>query len=147
MFRYLIIEDNDQARQLLALQKISYKVEADLIRYSDLPPLNDTLEILQNSKETFCGYYDGARLVGAISYERRGDVLDICRLMVHPEFFRREIAQTMLQEIDGMEKAEIMTVSTGSKNIPALKFYQRYGFVAQGEREVASGIFITSLKK
>lgn len=72
---------------LLALQKLSYRKEADLIGSDEIPPLHETLEALQASSETFYGYFLDGQLAGAISYKRGDDLLDIYRMMVHPAFF------------------------------------------------------------
>lgn len=174
--RRLNLAEDSEARQLLDLQQLSYQVEASLIGYADLPPLKDTLETLRSSNEQFYGYFDRETLVGAISYESEGisvkcrecdkggrhsqgltparflderarKGLDICRLVVHPEFFRRGIGGKLLRKIEGLEDPELMTVWTGSKNTPALELYKRFGFVALEEREVAPGVFVTYLKK
>lgn len=147
MIKEINIHNEVESRLLYDLQQLSYKVEADLMGFWDLPPLKETLEALQNSSEIFYGYHDGKMLVGAIAYERVGNVLDICRLIVHPHYFRRGIAGVLLREIEGLEKPESITVATGSKNTPALKFYEYYGFIAQGEFEVVPGVFITRFKK
>jgi ribosomal protein S18 acetylase RimI-like enzyme len=69
--------------------------------------------------------------------------VDICRLVVHPRAHRRGIASKLLDALpDGPQ-----TVSTGSKNEPALALYRKRGFVEVGEREVAPGVSLTDLSR
>lgn len=136
------------AEQVLALQKLSYQVEADLIGYSGIPPLQDSLESLQACQEIFYGLRVGVDLVGAIAYERHEEIVEICRLMVHPDWFRQGIASRLLRSVEEADAAvRTFRVSTGSGNLPAIRLYQRAGYVAQQERPVAAGVFVTSFEK
>ena len=114
MIQMLNVQDRDEATELLALQKLAYRKEADLIGSDQIPPLYETLEALQQSTETFYGYVLDGRLAGAISYKRERNLLDIYRMMVHPDYFRRGIARALLQFVERCEPDVIrMTVSTG----------------------------------
>lgn len=144
----LNVHDKFEVRDMLNMQISAYKVEAEIIGYNGIPQLDDTVESLMASKETFNGYkYDG-KLAGFISYELSGRELDICRLVVHPNYFRKGIASRLLDNVmieNG--KVDRFNVSTGSKNVPAIKLYERFGFTFYREVEVATGIFITLLIK
>ncbi|MCI3921434.1 GNAT family N-acetyltransferase [Paenibacillus sp. TRM 82003] len=110
----------------------------------------DTPEKLQGSGETFVGCFEnGDRLVGAISYKLLDDgrTVDIHRMMVHPERFRRGIASKLLAAAltqPGLSKA---LVSTGTRNDPAVFLYQRHGFVPTGVVEIAPDVTITEFAK
>ena len=54
----------------MRLQRASYRVEADLIGFEDLPPLRETPEELTAVQESFLGAYEGERLLGAIAFFR-----------------------------------------------------------------------------
>ena len=45
--------DASTARQVLALQRMAYRIEADLIGFDDIPPLQESLDELQACKEVF----------------------------------------------------------------------------------------------
>lgn len=138
----------NSANDVLQLQLLSYKVEADLIGFYEIPPLKDTIESLQQCGETFFGYYIDNELGGAISYKNENGELDIHRLMVHPNHFRKGIAGELLQYIQTNEVGfETIIVATGSKNAPAVKFYQYNGFQITEERTVAEGVSLTFFKK
>ncbi|MBT2679759.1 GNAT family N-acetyltransferase [Bacillus sp. ISL-35] len=134
------------AAEVLDLQKKSYRIEADLIGTDEIPPLKETFEQLQNCGETFIGYFIEGVLAGAVSYKKSGEVLDIHRMMVHPDFFRRGIAGKLLAEVERQECHEII-VSTGAANTPAIKLYEKLGFVRQGDSVVGNGLVIANFKK
>lgn len=144
--RAIDVFDSCRCSILLALQHASYQIEADLIAYPDLPPLKDTAGSLQGSGETFWGYYIADDLAGAISYKMIGTTLDIHRMMVHPRYFRRGIAQALLRFVQAQALAAGATrliVSTGSANLPACTLYRRSGFHDDYSEEIVPGLTIT----
>lgn len=134
-----------QAEELLRLQKISYQVEAELIGFYEIPPLKDTLTSLQACDENFYGYFIEDKLAGAISYKRFGELLDIHRMLVSPDYFRRGIAFSLLKFVTELEQVGLtkIVVSTGARNEPAKNLYRRVGFQEVEEVEIVPGLFIT----
>ncbi|MGI6192923.1 MAG: GNAT family N-acetyltransferase [Christensenellales bacterium] len=135
----LDITNPDTAKEVLSIQIPAYQIEAKLIGYDEIPNLKDTVESLQQCGETFYGYYMDGNLCGAISFTVASLVLDIHRLFVAPAYFRKGIAGQLLDHILQVETGfDTAIVKTGSRNFPALRFYQKYGF-AQEEDLVING--------
>ncbi|MFD2114623.1 GNAT family N-acetyltransferase [Paenibacillus yanchengensis] len=131
------------ANAVLELQLTAYAVEAQLINFSALPPLQDTVPTLQRCGETFYGYEIDGVLSGVISYKKEAGVLDIHRLFVHPQQFKKGIAGRLLQFVLTHEQNfHTAIVATAAKNSPAIHFYLRHGFVETTRREVAEGLEI-----
>ncbi|MFT9600703.1 GNAT family N-acetyltransferase [Mesobacillus sp.] len=135
-----------ECAEVLDLQRKSYKIEADLIGTDEIPPLKETFEQLQGCGETFIGCYIDGKLAGAISYLKKGKVLDIYRMMVHPEFFRRGIAKKLIAQLEQIGYSE-MIVSTGAANTPAIELYEKLGFERQNDSVVGNGLVIANFKK
>jgi len=136
------------AKEVLNIQIPSYKIEAELIDFYELPPLKDTVEALQQCGETFFGYYLNEELCGVISIKTEKGIIDIHRLMVHPKHFRKGIAKILLEFIESnFVDFETMIVSTGSKNIPAVTFYLKNGFIKTEEKRITERLSLTSFKK
>lgn len=148
MIKRLDTKDVKTAEQIADLQKKSYVVEAELIGFYDIPPLKDTMETIIECDEIFYGYYEDDVLAGLISYKLEEDLLDIYRVAVHPEYFRKGIARQMIEFIADLNKgiARII-VSTGAKNQPAVNLYLKLGFKKLDEVEVAEGVYIVSFEK
>ncbi|WP_371321659.1 GNAT family N-acetyltransferase [Robertmurraya korlensis] len=146
--RYLDVTDEKVADIILKLQIPSYMVEAKLINFYDIPPIKDTVETLQNCGEKFFGYFIGNELCGAISFKVEGKTLDIHRLTVHPNHFRKGIANQLLafieEQVEGMKK---LIVSTGSENKPAIEFYLQRGFTVEKVVQVNEQLSLTCFEK
>ena len=137
------------ADELVALQRASYRVEADLIGVPSLPPMHETATQLRASRETFLGarLADG-RLAGAVSYKRLCDgAVDIYRLVVDPAAFRRGIATALLDALDVVAPAARTLVATGAANEPARALYERRGFRMVRETQAGQGVWIVEMER
>lgn len=148
MIKEIYITERDTAKEVLNIQIPSYKVEAELINFYGIPPLKDTIEMLQNCGETFYGYYLESELAGFVSIKIEKGVIDIHRLVVDPKHFKKGIASHLIDYLEEHNKGiGTIIVSTGSKNVPAVKFYEKKGFIKTGETKIMEQLSITSFKK
>jgi len=152
----LELETNEEILSLLSLQIASYQVEAEIIGFDDIPPLKDGIASIREAKkeETIFGYftYDNEvhKLAGAVSFSREGSVVTICRMMVHPDYFRRGIARALIQHIfDHQEQqgASRFIVSTGTQNTPAVQLYESFGFIQRRVFTVPPGVSLTTFER
>lgn len=144
----LDLSDEREALRVLDLQRFSYAVEARLIGSWDIPPFRGTVRSLQRCGETFFGYFVEGRLAGALSYKEEAAVLDIHRLVVDPDHFRKGIARSLIQHIEKSARlSSKIVVSTGARNTPARSLYRSIGFEEAEEIEVAPGLRIVRFEK
>ncbi|MRG84712.1 GNAT family N-acetyltransferase [Salinibacillus xinjiangensis] len=129
MIRPLNLQDDQVALDILDIQKFAYQIEAKRIGYPNLPPLLEWIDDIQQVHEHFYGFYAEETLAGFISIEFDRNVMTICRLAVHPNFFRRGIAQKLLRYVLKNTSAKTCLVSTAAKNKPAIKLYEKNGFI------------------
>jgi ribosomal protein S18 acetylase RimI-like enzyme len=142
------IHDDDLAQQVLAVQRPSYQSESELIEYPNLPPLLETVADLQNSDETFVGYWVDGQLAGVLSYEQRDEGIHIDRLVVHPDYFRRGIGRALLQWLEtAVSSSPHITVSTAAKNQPAIQLYQSQGYTIVQYTALPDGLELALLRK
>ncbi|WP_110928624.1 GNAT family N-acetyltransferase [Bacillus massiliglaciei] len=127
--------DRNIAEQILAVQTPAYQVEAELIGFNEIPALKDTVDTIVNTEEIFIGWMAAGKLKGVLSYLYGEGVYQICRLTVHPQYFRQGIASNLLYHfLQSLEAGSSVWVSTGSLNIPAINLYKGCGFLTQKER-------------
>lgn len=142
------ITDAAIAEEVLRIQLPSYRVEAELIDFYEIPPLKDTIDTLCNCGETFYGYYINNELCGAIAIMIENNIIDIHRLIIHPNHFRKGIAKQLLQHIESVGvSGSVIVVSTGSKNAPAVNLYKQSGYVETGVIKVEERLSLTSFQK
>ncbi|MBN1835469.1 MAG: GNAT family N-acetyltransferase [Spirochaetales bacterium] len=139
--------DKRVVRQLLRLQRLAYHREAELIGYRAIPALRDTAATLRASGESFHALLQGNRPLGVISWRRDGEVVEICRLVVHPRAWRRGVASRLLEHLEGICSAAALEVSTARANIPALQLYRRHGFGESSRRITPDGLELVGLRK
>jgi GNAT superfamily N-acetyltransferase len=142
------LSEKATAGEVLHLQRTSYRIEADLIGTEEIPPLKESLEQLQNCGETFIGCYMNNRLAGAVSYKMFETTIDVHRVMVHPDFFRKGIALKLITWIEQRETSSSeVVVSTGAANLPAVRLYEKLGFVRKEDSIVGNGVVLANFIK
>lgn len=148
MITPLDLTDRTLAERLLAIQHAAYAVEAELIGFDGIPPLQEGLAGLMRSTGHWLGRYDGSTLVGAVAYEfPDDDTIEIARLVVDPAHARRGHGKALLDHLDQAEPRPVSLVSTGSANAPAVNLYKSRGYTETGQVEVAPGIYITQFSR
>jgi len=149
MIKEIDLRNSSLAAELFALQTAAYLVEAELIDFYDIPPLKETLEDLILCGETFLGYFqEEGVLAGAASYTISENELTICRMTVHPRYFRQGIARKLLRAIEeSHSQISFVLVSTGADNMPAKNLYLQNGFELTEDTEAAPGFFISHFEK
>jgi len=148
MIRAIDITDMNQVLELLMLQQLSYRVEADRIGFEEIPPLWDTPKSIQESGERFFGFYEEDRLAGAVAVKQSAKEFVICRMMVHPEYFRRGIANRLLLFAEQLAMPGTpIKVSTGTKNDPAVMLYTKHGYEPSQLIEIAPDVTLTVFYK
>lgn len=148
MIKKINLKDIEIIKEVLRLQIASYKVEAEIIDFYEIPPLKDTIDSLKTCDEIFYGYYINNVLAGIISYKIVENVLDIHRVAVYPLFFRRGIAHQLINYIEGLNiNINKVTVCTGNKNLPAINLYLKNGYKKIDDIEICKGTYLTRFEK
>lgn len=147
MIAALDLSERATAEAVLALQRRSYRVEADLIGYDGIPPLHESLEALQGCGEEFLAWREDGQIAAAISFKRDGDLLDIHRLVVDPAHFRRGLGRALVRAVLALPGAARWIVSTGEANEPARRLYAAEGFRTVATRTFADGLRVVQLAR
>lgn len=148
MISFVDIRLPDLAQQVWALQQAAYTIESQLIGYSELPPLLETVENLQDSGEQFLAWIEKEEIRGTVSYTYNEGTLEICRLVVSPLHFRRGIAGQLLKSLESKEAgAKQIVVSTAEKNQPAILLYQKHGYHLNQRWVLPDGLALVRLHK
>ena len=135
---------------VVRLQQSAYNVEAAIIGHADLPPLRESATDITNSSEHFYGCYHERQLSGVMSLESQPNEVLVCRLIVHPNSFRRGIASALLRYAEMQAratKAHLIKVNAAARNQPALALYRKLGFQSCREYTTPDGVHMIELRK
>jgi ribosomal protein S18 acetylase RimI-like enzyme len=117
------------ATQIFTVFQNSYEIEAQLIGVSNFPPLQRTVNDIAASDTRFYGFFDNECLAAIIEITVDDQMLDICSLTVEPRFFRKGIADKLVDYVLSEFEFEKAVVETAVANAPAIKLYKKHGFV------------------
>lgn len=129
MIKILDNTNEDVANKIFVIFQNSYKVEAQLIGTLDFPPLLRSAKDIENSKTLFYGFSENECLAAVIEIVIENKQLEINSLTVDPNYFRKGIANKLmnyvLQKFDFSEAI----VETAVVNTPAINLYKQHGFI------------------
>lgn len=118
----------------------SYKIEAQLIGVTDFPPLSRHVENIVNSTTLFYGYSVDDCLAAVIEINFEDKRLEIDSLTVSPAYFRQGIADKLIRYVlEAFEFVEAR-VETAVVNKPAIRLYEKHGFIAYKQWTPSHGI-------
>ncbi len=144
MIQALDPRDPETAGDIHRVSQLAYAVEARLLGVESFPPLAETIENIQESKDRFFGAIDDGQLIGVVSVEDQADGLLIARLVVAPTFLRRGVATELVQYVINSAKCNLY-VSTATENKPALALYRKLGFEPNSSELAKEGISLVTL--
>ncbi|MFS0893187.1 GNAT family N-acetyltransferase [Microbacterium sp. 179-I 3D3 NHS] len=123
------ISDQD-AGEVLTVQRAAFVSEAAIYGSVDMPPLTQTLPELEaelRSESGFVARIDG-RLVGAIRFVERDDLLLIGRIAIAPDMQGEGIGRMLLQAAEDASSAPVAELFTGSLSEANLRLYRACGY-------------------
>jgi len=140
------IHDDCAAAEIHALSEAAYALEAERISCPDFPPLRETLEELQRSRERFLVFRQDGRMLGAIAFGAVPGAVTISRLVVNPADLRRGIATALLNALHQLHPPGVtITVTTAAVNAPAISLYRKLGYFTTGFRGSPEGLELIEL--
>lgn len=142
--------DKSDLKDILDLQYLAYRSEAE--RYNDftIPPITQTLpELLEESKDSLIlKAVKGEKILGSVRARINESICKIGRLIVHPDFQRQGLGTRLLQEIeDSLPQAEEFELFTGSNSSDNLKLYEKSGYTEYLRSELNESITFIHLRK
>jgi ribosomal protein S18 acetylase RimI-like enzyme len=148
----LIVERaaSEDAAEILALQKLAYRSEADIYHDYTIPPLTQTLEeiVADLKRQTFLKATVEGRIVGSVRAYMQDGTCFVGRLLVHPSFQNQGIGNRLLREIERtFGQAGEFELFTGHLSERNLYLYQKLGYRPYRNRKVTDALTIVHLNK
>ncbi|GGF15824.1 GNAT family N-acetyltransferase [Williamsia phyllosphaerae] len=130
----MVIADgtDEDAAELLVLQRCCWVSEAIANDTLDIPPLHESLDDVASwiRSWTVLTMRDGPRLVAAVRGRLIGETWEIGRLMVAPDLAGLGIGRRLLAQIERLAPTEAMTFElfTGARSGRNIDLYERSGY-------------------
>lgn len=121
---------DDDAGEVLTVQRAAFVSEAAIYGSVDMPPLTQTLAELEaelRSESGLVARIDG-RLVGAIRFVERDDMLLIGRIAIAPDMQGEGIGRMLLEAAEKSSSADVAELFTGSLSEANLRLYEACGY-------------------
>ncbi len=146
-----VIEKNNPAewRRVHELQQAAYRIEAEWLGADPdtFFPLQESLSsLMQTTDDGFIAVLDGL-IAGAIFLEKQKTSILIGKLVVDPKFFRRGVANRMLQFCLDLHPNTEFRVGIGARNVAAIRLYESFGFRIESRARVEETLEVVKLKR
>ena len=138
------------AAELLALQRLCFREEAEFYGEPDIAPMTQTLDSLLDDfrTQTVLGAWIGPRLVGSVRARCNDGTCYIGRLVVHPDHRRQGIGAALMAAIEAAHPAvACYELFTGERTERNRRFYDRLGHQCVGHQVVSSRLTLVLLRK
>jgi len=137
--------------EILRLQHLAYRSEAELFSNPDIPPLRQTLADLREECRRGANVLkavdaDGA-IVGSVRFRCDGRTVRIGKLVVRPDRQGCGIGARLLLETERCCPGSRFELFTSSRSVRNLAWYERLGYRKFREQEVSEELHLIYLEK
>lgn len=140
----------DLAADILDLQRLCFREEAEQNGEFDIPPLTQSVEGLREEfrTHTILAAWQGPWLVGSARGRREGALCLVSRVMVHPDHRHHGLGTKLLTAVEaafpGVDAYELFT---GERSLRNLRLYQRLGYAPIRREVVTPRLTLVYLRK
>lgn len=138
------------AEEILSLQKLAYRSEAEIYNDFNIPPLLQTLESIKKDFEEqfFLKAVINGKIAASVRAYQKDETCYIGRLIVHPDFQNRGVGTKLMDEIERVfNTCKRYELSTGDKSEKNLYLYQKLGYKIFKKAKITDQTMIVYLEK
>ena len=138
----------DDAGEVLTLQRAAYASEAQIYHDPFLPALTQTLaEVQSELAGPALGLRHGARLVGAVRWIVEDAVAKIGRLTVVPDLQGHGIGTRLLRAAEVISGVGSFELFTGHRSAANIRLYEREGYHVTRREPLHKGVDLIFMSK
>jgi len=137
-------------KEILDLQKLAYKSEAEIYNDYTIPPLIQSFKEIETDFEnqTFLKVLVDGKIIGSVRAYMINETCFIGRLIVHPDFQNRGIGTRLMNEIESyFSKARRFELFTGYKSERNIYLYQKLGYQIFKREKVNKNLELVYMEK
>jgi ribosomal protein S18 acetylase RimI-like enzyme len=138
------------AEEILSLQKLAYRSEAEIYNDFNIPPLVQALESIEKDFENqyFLKTVMNGKIIGSVRAYTKEGTCYIGRLIVHPDFQNRGIGTDLMNEIERIfNTCRRFELFTGDKSERNLYLYQKLGYKIFKKAKITDQTMVVYLEK
>jgi len=137
------------AEEVLLLQKLAYRSEAEIYNDFSIEPLVQTLEELQKQFENhiILKATIDETIIGSVRANDQDGTCCIGKLMVHPSHQNKGIGKLLMNAIEDLFPKYRYELFTGSKSEKNIALYEKLGYSAFKERLITFDFSLVYLEK
>lgn len=135
---------------ILQLQYLAFKSEAELLDNYYIQPLTQTLQQVEEEFAEGLFYKavdDSGNIIGSVRGKKYEDYLYIGKLMVHPNFQGKGVGLALLKHIESEFKELPYQLYTVKKSIKNVNFYMHHGYKKIKEIKEEDGVTLILFSK
>jgi ribosomal protein S18 acetylase RimI-like enzyme len=140
----------EDAADVLALQKLAYRSEAEIYDDFTIPPLTQTLEEMRAdlADQVVLKASAGGRIIGSVRAHEMQGTCFVGRLIVHPDFQNQGIGTQLMNEIESIfAQAERFELFTGDRSERNIYLYRKLGYRVFRREELAEKVTLVFMEK
>jgi len=137
-------------RQILELQYLAYKSEAELLNDFSIPPLKQTYDEVK--QEYANGLFlkaidEDKKIIGSVRAYKENYTVYIGKLIVQPEKQSQGIGTKLIKAIEQEYPDMRYEIFTSDKSVRTIRLYEHLGYVKFKEQKVSDKLNLVFLEK
>lgn len=136
--------------EILRLQYLAYRSEAQLFEDPDIPPLRQTLEELMEEYESgiiLKATDENGTITGSVRAWRKDGTAYIGKLMVHPDLQRQGLGSALLAAMEDEYPGMRYELFTSTRSVGNIRLYERHGYRIFREEKVTDELCFVYMEK
>lgn len=136
--------------EILRLQYLAYQSEAALFGTTDIPPLKQTLQEVE--EEFRQGIIlklvtDTGKIIGSVRAKEQNGTVYIGKLMVHPVYQRRGFGSALLRTAEQEFPHRRYELFTSTRSVSNIRLYEKAGYRIFDRRAVNAELVFVYMEK
>jgi len=141
----------EDLKDILELQKLAYKSEAEIYGDFSIQPLIQTMEEITDEFKNYVFIKminDEEKIIGSVRAKCVGKTCFIGKLIVNPDYQNEGIGKSLMAEIEKQfTNADNFELFTGNKSLKNIYLYQKIGFKIFKKEQINQKLELVYLRK
>ena len=142
--------EKEDLKKILELQKLAFRLQAEIYNDYSIPPLIQTLENIKQDflYQTYLKAVIKEKIIGSVRGYEDNNTCYIGRLIVHPNHQNQGYGMKLMHKIESLfNNAERYEIFTGHKSEKNLYLYQKLGYKEFNLKKINVNLNLVYLEK